>query len=302
MSLSENCTKILASVILFLATLLVGTIPVYLFEYLTRRVKKKNATAAAAGSTTSINSKPSTVGTWLSHLNQETVIQFLTQIGGGVLLYTALIHMLPEIRDNYRTYQLDNNATTSEESCDTNPHNTLPLVDIITCVGFFGMFFVEEIMHTLLLKNHHHHYEKPGGSISSAEVEQNQTRKYYLISCFVTKFYLMQHRKVNVNELDHQHNHHHHHHHHNHHQHAQHDHNQHAKRKDTIVSISSGRSVGLANALGKISQGSQTSLEKLPISKSRRASYNACELTKIVCEDGQIDCKGMCRLAMITIT
>lgn len=185
MTLSDNSIKILASVILFSVTLLVGTIPVYIFECIARRLKKKGAP-----SITSINSKPSTISSWWSHLTQETVVQFLTQVGGGVLLYTALIHMLPEIRDNYRSYQVLNNVT-SNESCDSNPHSTLPLVDIITCAGFFGMFFIEEIMHAMLLKNHHHHYEKPGESIS-LEIEQNQTRKYYLI-CIYLQFFSLNH-------------------------------------------------------------------------------------------------------------
>lgn len=174
MTLSENSTQIGASIILFLATLLVGTLPVYVFEYFTKRIRKQ-----ATDSSTIVGKKPWMLRRWLSRVSQESIVQFLTQLGGGVLLYTALIHMLPEIRDNYRKYQEVNNASDEEKACNSNPHETFPLVDIIACVGFFGMFLIEELMHTLLLKNHHHHYREP--ETSNSKLEQKQTCKRFVI-------------------------------------------------------------------------------------------------------------------------
>ena len=126
-----------AAFILFVFTLFMGTLPVQMTECYNDRVKKSLQTSLV----------PLTKKKFFT---QEQIQQILAQLGGGVLLYTAFIHMLPEIRENYQTYL---NATQSTSHTD---ESHLPLVDFCACAGFFGIFLVEELMHTLFLRQHHH--------------------------------------------------------------------------------------------------------------------------------------------------
>src|SRR5699024_5251456 len=88
--------------------------------------------------------------------SQERILTFFAQLGGGVLLYTAFIHMLPEIRENYKVYLNTTKSINSSTIEKTATGHSLPLVDLCACAGFFGVFLIEEVMHALFLKNHNH--------------------------------------------------------------------------------------------------------------------------------------------------
>jgi len=149
---------VVAAVILFVATLIVMIIPVHVIEYYSSFQKDtKKRSKRQQQETLSSSSQDSTEPLVLPSgaiLSKDRVIQFLTQAGGGVLLYTAFIHMLPEIRESYTEYL---NSTTTHGFFT---ENRLPLVDLCACVGFFGIFFIEELTHSLFLKDHHHHHHK----------------------------------------------------------------------------------------------------------------------------------------------
>ncbi|KAJ6219539.1 hypothetical protein RDWZM_005351 [Blomia tropicalis] len=107
------------------------------------------------------SNQPKKPNSFWSHMKnifaKDRIVQFLAQTGGGVLLYTAFIHMLPEIRENYDEYNKNRNVT-MEEDDDHGSYESLPVVDIFACVGFFGIFLLEELMHSFFLKNHDHHH------------------------------------------------------------------------------------------------------------------------------------------------
>lgn len=128
-----------AAFLLFILTLFMGTIPVHVIEWYSNRNKRSSQMLLFSSPKRKI-------------FTQERIQQFLAQLGGGVLLYTAFIHMLPEIRENYETYL--NGTTTKNSTTKHTEKEHLPLVDLCACAGFFGIFLVEEVMHTFFLKHH----------------------------------------------------------------------------------------------------------------------------------------------------
>lgn len=148
-----NGTLVMAAVILFIFTLLAGTLPVHIIEFVSKHFKNKNNNESS--------NQPKKPNSFWSHMKnifaKDRIVQFLAQTGGGVLLYTAFIHMLPEIRENYDEYNKNRNVT-MEEDDDHGSYESLPVVDIFACVGFFGIFLLEELMHSFFLKNHDHHH------------------------------------------------------------------------------------------------------------------------------------------------
>ncbi|KAH7639813.1 zinc transporter zip2-like protein [Dermatophagoides farinae] len=164
----SNGIRLIAAGILFILTLIMGTIPVYILEFSTKyfgQSKNSNTLPVTNGSNHNIQSSSSLVirqttnkskKRWFHH---DRIVQFLTQIGGGVLFYTAFVHMLPEIRENYESYlnpddgdhhhHHDNNTHITNITnivnmtvmtivgCGDCDEDSLPLVDMCACAGLF---------------------------------------------------------------------------------------------------------------------------------------------------------------------
>ncbi|XP_067008325.2 zinc transporter ZIP1 [Anabrus simplex] len=75
----------------------------------------------------------------------QSVLQLLLCFGGGALLCTTFLHLLPEVRESIETLQHGG------EIDETDFH----LPELIMCCGFFLMFLVEELIHVYL-----HHRKK----------------------------------------------------------------------------------------------------------------------------------------------
>jgi len=98
---------------------------------------------------------PMKLGNWFKNQDGSprhgTIFSSLLCYGGGVLLATSLIHMLPEIRETF-------------EGADIWPEGQehLPLAEIMLAVGFFLIYFIEEFVHTTCdSKLHGHNHEEP---------------------------------------------------------------------------------------------------------------------------------------------
>jgi len=76
---------------------------------------------------------------------KRTFTSVLLCFGGGVLFATSFIHMLPEVRENV------------EES---GKDFDFPLAEILTCAGFFFIYFIEEIVHAFLDSGVHNHHKE----------------------------------------------------------------------------------------------------------------------------------------------
>lgn len=86
---------------------------------------------------------PSSTGDALSPMARD-VLSGLLCFGGGVLMGTGFLHMLPETHEGWETY-------TKNHNIDVN----LPLGIIVICAGFFLVYFVEEVAH--LVADRHAH-------------------------------------------------------------------------------------------------------------------------------------------------
>jgi len=105
-------TKIVTMSILGLVSLLVGFIPMVV-------AKKVNLTKGSRGG---------------------MVVSCLSCFGGGVILTTALTHMLPEV-NLFLQYNIDHG-----QIADTG----MPLAEIWVLCGFFMIYFIEEVTHIVM--------------------------------------------------------------------------------------------------------------------------------------------------------
>lgn len=142
--MSFDQTLYLVSAVLFLATLIFSIIPVYLFECFAKK-EMNNEISSLSSATKSRNF------CWPS---KDQILQFLTQLGGGILLHTSLVHMLPEIRVHYHQY-LEAKANSEGHVEDEEKHEPQFLPDLLVCLGFFVMFAIEESMQALLSSHNH---------------------------------------------------------------------------------------------------------------------------------------------------
>ncbi|XP_075979483.1 zinc/iron regulated transporter-related protein 88E [Anticarsia gemmatalis] len=85
------------------------------------------------------------------------IISCLLCFGGGVLLSTSLVHMLPETREKLPEYS-----------------------ELMLCIGFFTVYLVDELSHLFVKRNNHSH-EVPGvgerSSLLAREREDGEMRE-----------------------------------------------------------------------------------------------------------------------------
>lgn len=78
----------------------------------------------------------------------DVAISFCLSFGGGVLLATCFIHMIPEVRESLEAVKRSGSSVIS--------HNTsFPFAEFITCCGFFIVYVIEEVVHRVFLHSGH---------------------------------------------------------------------------------------------------------------------------------------------------
>lgn len=77
------------------------------------------------------------------NVRSAIVVKALLYFGGGVLLCTTFLHLVPEVSENIESLQ----------DCDMLPTLSFNLPHLLMCVGFFAMYLVEEIIHTYIHKH-----------------------------------------------------------------------------------------------------------------------------------------------------
>lgn len=137
---SAVLAKILAMAFLGVSSFVVGSTPVCVFERLGIRRRARGAANA--------------------------VLRLILNFGGGVLLCTTFLHLLPEVREGVE--QLTNSQTLSQHVAVGGM-----LAELIMCVGFFIMYSVEELVHGFVGEDchangdqhqHHHHHHHHGNN------------------------------------------------------------------------------------------------------------------------------------------
>lgn len=119
-------TKILVAILFGVLRLIFGLLPIKLYEYL--KIWERDETGE-------------------HHVNKEKREHaecFLTLVhsfGGGVLLATCFLHMIPEV--HHAIHILEEYHHTSI---------TYPVSQLIICFGFFMVYFVEELAHFFISK------------------------------------------------------------------------------------------------------------------------------------------------------
>lgn len=110
--------KSIAMVVLFLAALLAGLIPFKLAAWF-------KLTDGGGG-----------------HKRASFIVSMLLAFGGGVLLCTTFMHLLPEVKENIEELQESGRL----------PVLQFHFAELLMCIGFFTMYFVEELVHLYLNK------------------------------------------------------------------------------------------------------------------------------------------------------
>jgi zinc transporter 1/2/3 len=125
--------KVVAMIVLCVATLILGMIPIKLFTWF----GWSRATDRGLG--TSITS--------------QLILSLLLCFGGGALLCTMFLHMLPEVREMITDLQSEGEIAETSFS----------LPELFMCCGFFIMYLVEELTHLYL------HGHGDGKDVSKAD-------------------------------------------------------------------------------------------------------------------------------------
>ncbi|KAJ8682334.1 hypothetical protein QAD02_018126 [Eretmocerus hayati] len=86
-------------------------------------------------------------------------VNCLLGFGGGVLFSTTFLHMMPEVEEHVE--DLTGNVI---------PKLPIPFAKLLTCLGFFMMYLVEEVVHSCTGHSHQHHDDSTPGSNTSSHV------------------------------------------------------------------------------------------------------------------------------------
>jgi len=93
-------------------------------------------------------------------------------VGGGALLATVFVHMLPEVRETLRTAmkRLEGEEEGHEGHEDHEGHeghdhddHGYPFAELLTCAGFFAIYLIEAVVHKVFLSVHGHKGHSHGG-------------------------------------------------------------------------------------------------------------------------------------------
>ncbi|XP_050430143.1 zinc transporter ZIP1-like [Adelges cooleyi] len=124
--------KTLAMIVLGLGSFVLGVIPIKLAKWW----HKEPAAVEAASSNSAGHSHHHGAA------SSSPVVSLLLCFGGGVLLFTTLLHLQPEVREGVRNLQ----------EAGMLPDGLSSLGDLIFCAGFFLVYFLDEIVHSVLDK------------------------------------------------------------------------------------------------------------------------------------------------------
>ena len=104
-------------------------------------------------------------------------------VGGGALLATVFVHMIPEVRESFDTAMerlkgddVDGHEGHDHENHDPEGHNHeeheghvhekehgYPFAELFVCAGFFFIYLIEAVVHKVFLSKMHHGHGHGGG-------------------------------------------------------------------------------------------------------------------------------------------
>ncbi|XP_044736849.1 zinc transporter ZIP3-like [Chrysoperla carnea] len=116
-------TKLLVAFLLGILRFLFGILPIKVYYLLLNWGEE--------GTTETIHAE--------RHRAVECIIARIQSFGGGVLFATCFLHMIPEVRKSVN-YLLEYDEPNDE-------HSEFPFSELIICIGFFMVYFIEEFTH-----------------------------------------------------------------------------------------------------------------------------------------------------------
>lgn len=84
----------------------------------------------------------------------DRLVSLLLCFGGGVLLFTTFLHLLPEIRETFAALEANGRILPIRRIF------RVQLSEIVVCCGFFFVYAVEEVVHFLLDRAHRVHSDE----------------------------------------------------------------------------------------------------------------------------------------------
>lgn len=140
---------------LFLASMFFGLVPFKLVQWFNwhQTGSSANGPNGAAGS--------------MDNTRAGTIVSLMLAFGGGVLLCTTFLHLLPEVNENISGLQ-------AAELLPTLPFH---LPEFLMCMGFFMMYLIEELVHTFL-----HKHQKNAKNAEKAFQRGQNVRKSILVA------------------------------------------------------------------------------------------------------------------------
>ncbi|XP_030749149.1 zinc transporter ZIP3-like [Sitophilus oryzae] len=111
---NPNIAKATAMCVLFTCSFVLGCLPIKLTRWLVSKSDNKDTA-----------------------VESNKYVQMLLGLGGGVLLCTTFLHLLPEVAETF-------------EELNLTPNLEIHYAELLMCIGFFIMYFVEECVHVYL--------------------------------------------------------------------------------------------------------------------------------------------------------
>lgn len=74
--------------------------------------------------------------------HKNLTLSLMLCFGGGVLLYTTFLHLLPEVRESFERLESENKIPLVGYGISTS--------ELTFCLGFFLVYFIEELVHACL--------------------------------------------------------------------------------------------------------------------------------------------------------
>lgn len=185
----------------------------------------------------------------------SVIVSSLLSFGGGALLCTTFMHLIPEIDENVIHMQEEGKL----------PDWDFSITNLLMIIGFFVIYLVEEIVHAYLRrkqsKNGHEAFARGHSARESLRDAQNrlETNKQSPSALMTVST-----AELVSNENIHQHHHHHHSHGHNHHHHSHLPTMSGADGNDLVVSSIRGLLIVLALSVHELFEGLAVGLEQTP--------------------------------------
>lgn len=188
--------KVIAAITLFFLTLISGiTIPsIFILYKKYKRVDSSYTVNTDDDTSTNASDNVSSSTVWYRKLFTYQPLNKLSMyFGGGVLMATCFIHMIPEMIEDYANYKAEHDDThhTNEsdaliddhhqhtDGLNTEPaphdHSTLPVIELWICLGFFCLFLIEELVHSFTSHDNDDHDDRNSHETRSDRVKSSVT-------------------------------------------------------------------------------------------------------------------------------